>query len=379
MESLSSSVPFSPLTDLSNLGQTIVLDESLKPKPPNERIRRQAHNIYRYLIQHKVQTQTQSEDDSVLLIGSIISNHFSGEDKDAAIIENPIANPDNNTFIHRDFAEYIRTAWNNHAGVVISPDVLWFLLLSEFSEYTHNNTEKLRPLFTSESEPGKKKEIIVDGENMENLIIELEKVIPVGTKTFLPDFSTGTKAWRQCCMSAFASGVSPFYSYMFCICGIPSMTFVGSSEDWTRYFSHGNEIIQLVQPHDQELADFLVGFLTETRNLLCGDLEFLRDFFYIRKDGVPYGVLDKPCGHHTRLFKNRMPTDSYSPIVPYQLLGGTPWTQYRATVSGMFSSKLGPDNLLRPEYHTLKFSISKDMYDILDGKKSPKNGLVEEI
>ena len=63
-------------------------------------------------------------------------------------------------FYHKNYMEYLENCYDRHYGYVISPDMVWYTLLSELAIHIKNNAEHYRDLFTDSDE---KKEISVEG------------------------------------------------------------------------------------------------------------------------------------------------------------------------------------------------------------------------
>src|ERR1700744_6296961 len=50
---------------------------------------------------------------------------------------------------HKNYLEYLQTAWSNHRGIRLDPDIFWYTILCEFASYISENSELFRDLFTT--------------------------------------------------------------------------------------------------------------------------------------------------------------------------------------------------------------------------------------
>lgn len=142
--------------------------------------------------------------------------------------------PNDAAMYHRNYLEYLSKCWTDHLGAVISPEIVWFTLLTELAGMVNRSPEKFRKLF-SESEE-KQSVIIVTGELVEMpldaLVGSLKKLVPEDTDQFMPDFSTATDRSRHAFHAAFCDLVSPYYNYGMMLCAIPAIDVRGSVDDW---------------------------------------------------------------------------------------------------------------------------------------------------
>lgn len=126
--------------------------------------------------------------------------------------------------------------YSYHVPIAIAPHDIWFLMMTELAELIESNVEPLRPLFTNS--PDKTEIAIGVGDptdltgNIDLFEAELRKLVPVDISTYVPEFSTHTRASRVATMAAFMDGMKVYYSYsMFC-CGLPSVKIQGTIDDW---------------------------------------------------------------------------------------------------------------------------------------------------
>lgn len=188
-------------------------------------------------------------------------------------------------YAHKNFLEYLSNAWNTHAGIVISPDILWYTLQCELTAIVSTKVDTYRDLFTTSQE---KQTIKVPSGSMTvmplNTLMEaLKSKIPSDISNFLPEFSTTTQRATFARFAAFCDMVSPYYNYcMFC-CGFPAIDVRGDASDWQKMRSNWQSIGKLFT-QDQTYVNKVDGLLGE----ICGslnDADFWKKMFALDKCG----------------------------------------------------------------------------------------------
>lgn len=150
---------------------------------------------------------------------------------------------------HNNYLSYLEEAWNNHLGVILTPDIIWNLLLTQLTEIVAENSEKYESLFTKV--PGIKTDIIVDQTDepyilpLQSVINLLKGLVPTNTDTFLPNFSTTDEYSELANYAAFCDMVSPYYNYCIKMCGIPWIDVLGTGDDWIKLKACWDEIAKL--------------------------------------------------------------------------------------------------------------------------------------
>lgn len=213
---------------------------------------------------------------------------------------------------HRNYLGYLNTAWANHQGVILTPDIFWYTLLCESASIIAANVEPYRKFFTEA--PGKTKILLTTNDPtvlpLSELIEVLRLKVPGGlAKHFLPEFSTTDDAAREARNAAFADAVSPYYDYETLSCGIPAVRIEGIRADW-----------QEIKISWMALSDVFV-----TARSYCGrvmgvidqiiaqftkpDLAFLKDIFVHIRCGS--GSDYRPEGWFAELFREQ-PRDARS-------------------------------------------------------------------
>ena len=135
-------------------------------------------------------------------------------------------------------------AFADHRPVVLSPDVIWFLICQGFAHYVNDNPEQLRDLFVDHD--GKidlvvqtGKELLSGEADWESIVDSFYLQIRDNTKGGIADImsqkfsTTGVNehivseiVLMETCKSYFN------YIVMYLSCGIPSITLTGTPEDW---------------------------------------------------------------------------------------------------------------------------------------------------
>lgn len=195
----------------------------------------------------KYAKQPRSKDKLISNYSGIKTNWTTNETTQERIyVQDDLAGP----YFHANYLEYLETAWANHFGIVLTPDIMWHTLLSEVVSIVAETPAGYAELFTST--PGKKKEIVVQSNSLTEmpldvLISAIKPLVPTNADLFLPEFTTTTLRARFARYASFADLVSPYYSYsMFC-CGIPYVDLQGTDEDWRKVENGWIELGHLIK------------------------------------------------------------------------------------------------------------------------------------
>lgn len=274
--------------------------------------------------------------------------------------------------IHNSYLNYLNVAWGSHLGIVLSPDVVWYTLVSELAQVVKADPEAYRSHFTPYQG---KTEILVNATpqgviDMSALMDALRALVPGGlTELFLPEFSTNDRRAKLALSAAFADVASPYYSYAMIICGIPSVRMTGTQEDWQKLCWNWDRLSGFVFPSLRtwtyrvsklldRLADqfrkpdprFMKMIFTESldeRSAPCSSPSHLRFGWWFEF------YREKPATFHI---------ESYPPHVAnvnYSCRETGDQFQLR---SGLFSSKV-EDGFLVPSFGTVVFKKSPRVYE----------------
>ena len=146
---------------------------------------------------------------------------------------------------HKVLLGYLN-AYFNHCPIILSPNVIWQLILNNFSEYVNINSEKLRKKFVNFE--GKKTLICIKvgsikdvNKYKDDLIKEFcdkitENIGKEITDILTPNFSTST---NETIIAGKASIMSTFkmffdFHFGFASCGIPYIILEGNLNDWEK-------------------------------------------------------------------------------------------------------------------------------------------------
>jgi hypothetical protein len=127
---------------------------------------------------------------------------------------------------------YYRACWSMHRVAVVTPDIVWQVLLGEIAGLVRDNPEKYRNYFSSSSDVT---DIVVHGGRELEISLflqQLSKLVPIGVVDFLPKFSTSSILSQFANKATFMDVVSPYYSYSMMMCGIPAIDIRGTDVDW---------------------------------------------------------------------------------------------------------------------------------------------------
>eukprot|EP00397_Hematodinium_sp_SG-2012_P048102 GEMP01054966.1.p1 GENE.GEMP01054966.1~~GEMP01054966.1.p1 ORF type:complete len:401 (+),score=92.02 GEMP01054966.1:165-1367(+) len=139
---------------------------------------------------------------------------------------------------HAGFINYLNYCWSSHNGVVLTPDILWFTILTEIALSVNAAPEAFRAIYTDAPEGAEKKEVLIgnfpsDPQFLHEFCAKLKELVPVNVDLFLPKFSTtGPEAEMAIC-SAFLQAAAEFY-FIRGGCGIPRVAVRGTSADYAK-------------------------------------------------------------------------------------------------------------------------------------------------
>ena len=133
----------------------------------------------------------------------------------------------------------VHLAFSEHRPLCLSPDAVWLTIAQGFAQHVRLNSEKLRERFVRHSG---KKVLKVERTHfpvpMEPVIQEFREQLAgeLGSgivRLMLCDFSTTTDVERTASAVILMDTFQPYFDYVLaCICGIPSITVLGTEQDW---------------------------------------------------------------------------------------------------------------------------------------------------
>lgn len=253
---------------------------------------------------------------------------------------------------HRNYLDYLALCWKNHYGVVISPTIIWNMILNNLAFEVNKTPEAFRKYFTESDE---KQEIIIEQGghiiNVSLLISAVANKMPTNIiEHMFPSFTTDTDNAIVANYTAFLDMVSPYYNYSMLLCGIPKVKVLGTTEDWKKILDSCSEIYEIIPEFESYLGSLMMrvnDILEETADFStmfslqrCGsgsDVEisgWIRDFF-IEQPQVPY------------------PENFISCIAKIDYHSYNSGGDYRM-YAGLFTSKIDDDYLI-PEFDNMYF------------------------
>ncbi|KAI9353736.1 hypothetical protein BDR26DRAFT_849125 [Obelidium mucronatum] len=140
------------------------------------------------------------------------------------------------------FMNAVIAAYNSHHNLVIRPDDVWIAIMIQFSFFVNGNAESLRSKFVAHE--GKKTlTVYTDGTlktldygDLSNQMAKLMRehiTDPVVCDWVAPNFSTTTDNDRIVGSVVLMASMKQYFDYwMSCGCGIPSVTLLGTLQDW---------------------------------------------------------------------------------------------------------------------------------------------------
>ena len=182
-----------------------------------------------------------------------------------------------NGFIGAAFAAY---SAEHH--LIISPDDVWIAITTALSRYINAHAEEMRELFVSHQ--GQKELIVSDvgsitSVDWDKLIDQMSELISQNTKNDIqqwiePDFTTTTKLTRKVGSIVLMASMKAYFSYKFNLCcGLPSVTMLGTLEDWQKIRQRADRLLEFKQEVLTEWHAILVPILDEFIKSFSGEVD----------------------------------------------------------------------------------------------------------
>ena len=160
-------------------------------------------------------------------------------------------------FMH-PFAQAVHLAYCHHVPLIITPDVIWYMISSAIAIHINKNAELLRKVFVDHE--GKKKLIVrrndLDPDSPDcpwNEVIEMFTVeINKNTNNnvvdlLVPTFTTTTACARVVSQIVLMDAKKSYFDYScMTMCGIPEIRLVGTKQDWELIKSKAKDILKLM-------------------------------------------------------------------------------------------------------------------------------------
>lgn len=185
---------------------------------------------------------------------------------------------------------YLDWCYRNHEGVVLRPDDIWYVLVSQLAGVVKEDPKAFAHLFTDT--PEKKQTLVVCTLHpylmpVHRLVDLLKSVVPSDVTLFLPNFTTTQPAMYAACCTAFADMVSPYYDYCMMCCGIPRIRVEGTREDWTKLHEKWVNVVALLKLTKKEQIDWAKSVADVLHELAYFRpvQSFWKDMFYHERCG----------------------------------------------------------------------------------------------
>lgn len=153
------------------------------------------------------------------------------------------------------FIGTVWTAFNLHYPLVLSPDMIWLLIVQGFATHISKNAEKMRHTFVQHK--GKKTLTVradnfIKGQNNDWKSVFPQFTAQIGqylktdiSNVIITDFSTTTPTEKAVFELTLMEAMSEFFEYRaISLCGIPEITLLGTVEDWEKIVKHTENLAQ---------------------------------------------------------------------------------------------------------------------------------------
>ncbi len=139
--------------------------------------------------------------------------------------------------------ETVHTAFQDHRGLILSPDAIWLAIAQGFAQHVNLNAEALRDKFVKHSGQAT---IVVIRDNFfkgsakndwpgtfNEFSDQIAKHIGKQRELVVCDFSTTTPVTKAASEIVLMDAMQSYFKYeVHTRCGIPEITLLGTSEDW---------------------------------------------------------------------------------------------------------------------------------------------------
>lgn len=217
---------------------------------------------------------------------------FNAKDGDINVLESNITDA---TYTHSGLMTYLALAWAREFGIQIRPDVFHHAICCELATYIRDRPEKFRSLYTTSKEKVTLK-IEEFPANTDDLIMRIDNLLNenVPHKDFKAQFTDlkfdcQPNNYEFVKRVAFSFSATPYYSYVITACGFPSISLVGSKDDWIKLAAAIYTLNTIIEENTKEYdaiqylsrcADHIGDIISNYDNDDALRLK-LRDIFYV--------------------------------------------------------------------------------------------------
>lgn len=182
----------------------------------------------------------------------------------------------------------VHAAFSEHRPLLLTPDIIWITLAQGFAQHINNNAETLRSRFVRHQG---KQELVVEAlqipqqtqrwsEAVQNWALLIRDHVGSDLYRLIEcNFSTTTPITRTASHVVMMNTFQKYFDYvMYCICGIPEITLLGTVEDWQSICAR----IQIMAEYDLDWwTDRLMPICREFVETASGrpSLEFWRSIY----------------------------------------------------------------------------------------------------
>ena len=253
---------------------------------------------------------------------------------------------------HMNYLMYLCQCWKRHYGVIVSPTILWNMVLNNLAYKVNKTPDVFRKYFTESEE---KIEICVEqGGNLIDtklLIAGLQGRIPSKMlRDSFPEFSTDTEKSQIANYTAFLDMVSPYYNYSMYLCGIPKVKVLGTLDDWLKVMFN----LGLITSAIPEFTDYLVTVANKVSTIIEDTCNY-NDMF--RLDRCGSGSQAEVAGWITEFYIEQprvtYPENFISCIAKIDYHNYNDGQDYRM-FAGLFTSTIEDDYLI-PDFGDIYF------------------------
>lgn len=165
----------------------------------------------------------------------------------------PIIESLDNDIYHKNYIQYLMTCWENHYGHIVTPDLLWYTIVSEVTRIVKDHTEEYRDLFSTSSDKIEI-DVLTHDETylpLDSVITALEKLVPSSEiiDMFCTKFSTTTVKETFAYKVALCDTLSVYYKYNTFLCGFSKVKVFGTLEDYKLLYNQCNSVYELLIQH----------------------------------------------------------------------------------------------------------------------------------
>jgi hypothetical protein len=204
-------------------------------------------------------------------------------------------------FMH-PFVEAANFAYSHHVPLIITPDIIFYLISSATAVHINQNAEKLRDVFVNHE--GKKEieirrdDFVLNSKsNPWHEVID-DFVIEIGKNTnnnvadlMVANFSTTSKDARVVSQMVLMDSMQKYFDFKFTtMCGIPEIRLTGNKQDWESVKSKTNGILKLIP----DLKVWIDGSLNEILDHFIGafddkvDNKFWNEIYKCKLDFIVF-------------------------------------------------------------------------------------------